>query len=717
MIRYEDIQEKVESYLPEVDYDLLRRAYVFSAMEHKGQVRQSGEPYLIHPLSVADILAGLKLDVTSVAVGLLHDVLEDTLTTREVLDAYFGKEIADLVEALSKISRIHYSSKEQQQADNFRRMMLAMTGDIRVIFVKLADRLHNMRTLEYLTPEQQMRISRETIEIYAPLAHRLGIGKIRTELEDLSLRYVDPEGYKNLMKQLERKRKISEEFIKEIQDSICTKLAAQRIEAEIHGRVKHLYSIYNKMKRQGVDVEQVYDYVAFRVLAPTVQDCYAALGIIHSEWRPVPGRIKDFIAMPKPNMYQSLHTSVITDKGQLFEVQIRTPDMHRIAEDGIAAHWKYKEGRSASDSDDSNVQWLRQLLEWQQEQRDPREFLKLVKVDLYPQEVYAFTPKGDVKSLPRGATPIDFAYAIHTEVGNRCVGARINGKLVPLRTPLTNGDIIEILTSPGQHPKRDWLNLTVTSRARSKIRHFLSVAERRHSVDLGRSLLEKELRRCRARFSQVLQSPAMAKYLTSSGHGTPEDLFAAIGYGKVVASQVVQKVIPQPTAETPRKSGLGGVVRRALGLAGGGPAVKVKGLDDLMVVLARCCKPVRGETIVGYITRGKGVSVHAERCPNVEKLLLSPERRIEVSWDRAGEEQYEVQVHVHSEDRKGILAKITSVIASEGLNIKNIEARARDDHSGQMDFWVEVHEIAQLRRLLDKLRKVPGVRGAERMTR
>ena len=717
MIRYEDIQGKVESYLPEADYDLLRRAYVFSAMEHKGQVRQSGEPYLSHPLSVADILADLKLDVTSVSVGLLHDVLEDTLTTREVLDAYFGKEIADLVEALSKISRIHYSSREQQQADNFRRMMLAMTGDIRVIFVKLADRLHNMRTLEYLTPEQQMRISRETIEIYAPLAHRLGIGKIRTELEDLSLRYVDPEGYKNLMKRLERKRKVSEEFIREIHDTIRTRLADQQIEAKIHGRVKHLYSIYNKMKRQGVDVEEVYDYVAFRVLAPTVQDCYAALGIIHSEWRPVPGRIKDFIAMPKPNMYQSLHTSVITDKGQPFEVQIRTPDMHRIAEEGIAAHWKYKEGRSASDSDDSNVQWLRQLLEWQQEQRDPREFLKLVKVDLYPQEVYAFTPKGDVKSFPRGATPIDFAFAIHTEVGNHCVGARINGKLVPLRTPFTTGDIIEILTSSGQQPKRDWLNLVVTSRARSKIRHFLSLVERRNSVDLGRSLLEKELRRCRARFSHVLQSPAMAKYLTSCGHGTPEDLFAAIGYGKVVASQVVQKVLPQQTAEASKKSGLGGVVRRALGLAGGGPAVKVKGLDDLMVVLARCCKPVRGETIVGYITRGKGVSVHAERCPNVERLLLSPERRIEVSWDRAGEEQYEVQVRVRSEDRKGILAKITSVIANEGLNIKNIEARAREDRSGQTDFWVEVHEIAQLRRLLGKLRKVPGVRGADRMTR
>jgi GTP pyrophosphokinase len=715
MIRYEDIQEKVESYLPDADLDLLRRAYVFSAMEHRGQVRSSGEPYLIHPLSVAAILADLKLDHTSVAVGLLHDVLEDTLTSRQALEQYFGREIAELVEALSKISRIQFSSREEQQAESFRKMMLAMTGDIRVILVKLADRLHNMRTLEHLSPEQQQRIARETLEIYAPIANRLGIGRIRAELEDLSLRFLDPQGYRSLMEKLEQKRKVSEEFIREIRDTIGARLQESGLQAEIHGRVKHLHSIYTKMRKQGIDVDQVYDYVAFRIITPTMRDCYSALGVIHSQWRPVPGRFKDFIAMPKPNMYQSLHTSVITDKGQPFEVQIRTLDMHRIAEEGIAAHWKYKEGRATSDKDDRNVQWLRQLLEWQQEQRDPREFLKLVKVDLYPEEVYAFTPKGDVKSLPRGATSIDFAYAIHTEVGNRCVGVRINARLVPLRTPLQNGDIVEILTSPGQQPKRDWLNIAVTSRARSKIRHWLNLNERQKSLDLGRSLLEKELRRYRAKLAPALESKALREFMASSGHGSVDDLLSAIGYGKLTATQVVQAVLPPDSMQPRRESRLGGAVRRALGLGAPGFAVKVKGIDEVMVYRARCCNPIRGEAIVGYITRGKGVSVHAERCPNVERLLMNPERRIAVSWDKPGAEQYEVQVRVQSEDRRGLLAKITSVIADAEVNIKNVEARTFENQRGQIDLWLEVREIVLLEKLLERLRGIEGVHEAERV--
>jgi GTP pyrophosphokinase len=715
MIRFEDILEKVESYLPDADVDLLRRAYVFSAKEHKGQVRRSGEPYLNHPLGVADILADLRLDPVSVVVGLLHDVLEDTLTTPPTLEALFGREIASLVDSLSKISRIHFSSREEQQAESFRKMMLAMTGDIRVILVKLADRLHNMRTLDFLDPPQRQRIALETLEIYAPIANRLGIGKIRAELEDLALRHLDPQGYQTLLERLEKRRKVSEEFIRSIRDTIRARLEEAGLQAEIQGRVKHLYSIYSKMKRQGIDVDQVYDYVAFRVVAPTVRDCYSALGVIHSQWRPVPGRFKDFIAMPKPNMYQSLHTSVITDKGQPFEVQIRTADMHRTAQEGIAAHWKYKEGRAASERDEHSVQWLRQILEWQQEHRDPREFLKLVKVDLYPEEVYAFTPKGDVKSLPRGATPVDFAYAIHTEVGNRCVGARINGKLVPLRTPLQNGDIVEILTAPGQRPKRDWLNVAVTSRARSKIRHFLSVFERQQSVDLGRSLLEKEARKHRLKMAQVLESPSLGDFLTATGHGSVEDLLAAVGYGKVTAGQVLSRVVPSQEMEKPRESRLGGAVRRALGLGGRGFAVRVKGIDEVMVYRARCCNPIRGEAIVGYITRGKGVSVHAERCSNVERLLMNPERRIEVSWDRAGGDLYEVQVRVDSEDRKGLLARITSVIAEAEVNIKNVEARTFEDQRGQIDLWLEVKEIGHLEKLLDRLRGIDGVRAVDRL--
>jgi GTP diphosphokinase / guanosine-3',5'-bis(diphosphate) 3'-diphosphatase len=491
LIRFEDIQERVQEYMPGADMEFLRRAYVFSAMEHRGQVRSSGEPYLTHPLEVAYILADLRLDLTCVVAGLLHDVIEDTLTTREVLEEYFGKDIAHLVEGLSKISRISFTSREEAQAENFRKMMLAMVDDIRVILVKLADRLHNMRTLEHLSPRQQERIALETMEIYAPIANRLGMGKIKTELEDLAIRYLDPPGYASLMGALEEKRKVSKTFINEIRKTLEAKLAEQGIPCEITGRVKHFYSIYKKLRVQGIDVSQVYDYVAFRIITPSVKDCYAALGTIHSIWRPVPGRIKDFIAMPKPNMYQSLHTSVITEKGQPFEVQIRTPEMHAIAEEGIAAHWKYKEGKAPRGEVDTNIQWLRQIMEWQQELHDPREFLKMVKVDLYPEEVYAFTPQGQVKSFPRGATPVDFAYSVHTEVGHQCVGARVNGKLVPLKTPLQNGDIVEILTTPTHRPSQDWLNFVKTSRARSKIRQWLNVDRRSSSIELGRTLLER----------------------------------------------------------------------------------------------------------------------------------------------------------------------------------------------------------------------------------
>src|SRR5881397_3902705 len=548
MIRFEDIQEKVETYMKGADLDLLRKAYVFSAKEHKGQTRSSGEPYLTHPLSVAFILADLKLDLTCIVAGLLHDLLEDTLTSREAVEEHFGKDIAHVVEGLTKISRISFNSREQQQAESFRKMMLAMVDDIRVVLVKLADRLHNMRTLEHLSPRQQERIARETLDIYAPIANRLGMAKIKNELEDLALKHLDPAGHQGLVQAMEEKRGVTDEFIREIQSTLKSELDKAGIACDIRGRRKHLYSIYRKIKRQQIDVGEVYDYIAFRILTSSVKDCYGALGIIHGLWRPVPGRIKDFIAMPKPNMYQSLHTSVMSDKGQPFEVQLRTQDMHRIAEEGIAAHWKYKEGKGARDSD-ANIQWLRQIMEWQQELKDPREFLNMVKVDLYPEEVYCFTPQGQVRSFPRGATPIDFAYSIHTEVGHRCVGARINGKLQPLRTEIQNGDIVEILSSPNHHPSQDWLTIARTPRARAKIRQWLNVDRRNRSVDLGKTVCDREFKRFRFNLKKHLADGGrLTPALQGLGCPSLDDFYAAVGYGKLAPRALIERLDPTARA-------------------------------------------------------------------------------------------------------------------------------------------------------------------------
>ncbi len=712
MIRFEDIQEEVVSYLPDADLEFLRRAYVFSAMEHRGQVRSSGEPYLTHVLEVAHILAQLRLDLTCVVAGLLHDVIEDTLTTREVLEEYFGKDIAHLVEGLSKISRIAFTSREEAQAENFRKMMLAMVDDIRVILVKLADRLHNMRTLEHLAPRQQERIARETMEIYAPIANRLGMGKIKSELEDLALPYLDPAGYASLVGALEERRKLSDDFIGEIRRTLEAKLAEQGIRCEISGRVKHLYSLYKKLRVQGIDVGEVYDYLAFRILTPTVKDCYAALGTIHSIWRPVPGRIKDFIAMPKPNMYQSLHTSVMSDKGQPFEVQIRTPEMHRIAEEGIAAHWKYKEGKKVKAGEDPNIQWLRQIMEWQQEMRDPREFLKLVKVDLYPEEVYAFTPQGQVKSFPRGATAVDFAYSIHTEVGHHCYGARVNGKLVPLKTALSNGDIVEILTSPSHRPSQDWLSFVVTSRARSKIRQWLNTDRRDSSIQLGKSLVDRELKRFRISQKILHGDGKLTAALGEMGFPSLDDYFAAVGYGKVSVRQLVSRLVPETELREPSESKITTAVKKVLGF---GPAsVKVRGLDDVMVYLAKCCGPIRGEPIVGYITRGKGVSVHSQKCPNVERLLYDPERRIEVIWAGDKEAKFQVRLNIFSEDRQGVLARVTSAIAEEESNISNVSAKTFEGQKGQIILTLDISDLGHLERIVQRLKGIRGVHHVER---
>jgi GTP diphosphokinase / guanosine-3',5'-bis(diphosphate) 3'-diphosphatase len=717
MIRFEDLLERIRSYTTDEEREFLRRAYVFSALEHKGQVRHSGEPYLVHPLEVASILADMRLDPVAIAAGLLHDVVEDTLTTIEKIQEHFGPEVAHVVEGVTKISAIPFSSSEERQAENFRKMLLAMVDDIRVILVKLADRLHNMRTLSHMPPDRQVRTAQETQDIYAPIANRLGMSKIKNELEELSFKYLDPEGYQALTTKVENRRNAAEVEIEDLKKTILAKLGEAQVPVkDVNGRLKRLYSISQKLKRQRIELDQVYDFVAIRVITDSVKDCYATLGIIHQTWSPVPGRIKDFIAMPRPNGYQSLHTSVISERGFPFEVQIRTEEMHRHAEEGIAAHWKYKEGRIGDQRDERYFQWMRQLLEEQQEVRDPHEFIQNLKVDLYPEEVYIFTPKGQVKAFPRGATPIDFAYAIHTDIGHQCVGARVNSKMVPLRTRLRNGDIVEIVTSTGHQPSRDWLNFVVTSRARNKIKHFVQGEERARSIELGRRLLEKEARRFDLSPTTLFDSEPFKRL--SADYGPGDELFAEIGYGKVQPRKVLARLVPQAELkEKTADAGAATAVRRAGGTPGGGEdRIKVRGIDDLMVVRARCCNPIRGESIVGYITRGKGVSVHSASCSNVTNLLYDPERRIEVEWDtEADASRYIVRLTMQVEDRKGILADVSSRIAAINTNITNVEATgADDDHRGRINMAVEIKDVKHLEKVIKLLRGVEGVLDVER---
>jgi GTP pyrophosphokinase len=719
MIRFETLLEKVRSYSPDADLELLRRAYVFSAMEHKGQVRHSGEPYLIHPLEVADFLADMKLDVVAVSAGLLHDVVEDTLTTPERISELFGTEVAHIVEGVTKIGAIPFSSSEERQAENFRKMLLAMVDDIRVILVKLADRLHNMRTLHHLPEERRIKIAQETLDIYAPIANRLGMSKVKNELEELAFKYLEPKAYEALRLRVEKRRRATEGLIEELKKTVSAKLAEAQVPViEIDGRIKRLFSIHQKLKRQKIELDQVYDMVALRIVTQSVKDCYGALGIIHQTWSPVPGRIKDFIAMPRPNGYQSLHTSVISERGVPFEVQIRTADMHRTAEDGIAAHWKYKEGRVGAGRDEQYFVWLRQLLEWQQEVRDPQEFLQNLKIELYPEEVYIFTPRGEVKALPRDATPVDFAYAIHTDVGHQCVGARVNGKMVPLRARLRNGDIVEIVTTPGHKPSRDWLNFVVTSRARNKIKHYIHSEEKERSLELGRKLFDKEAKRFGLNVKTLTEPDTMARVLSEYGFGKADELYAALGYGKLSPRTVLAKFFPQQELkEAPPEGGIASVVRRVLG-NNGDDKITVHGIDDLMVFRARCCNPIRGEKIVGYVTRGKGVSVHAATCSNVLNLLYDPERRIAVEWDKGKDgAPYTVRLTIQVEDRKGILADVTSKIAGINTNIRNVEATSDADQRGRIDMTVEISDVKHLQKVIKSLRSIAGVVDVERASR
>jgi GTP pyrophosphokinase len=714
MLRFEDITGVVQGYRPGEDLTLLRRAYDFCAIRHADQKRLSGEPFIVHPLEVVQILAEMKLDVVCLAAGMLHDVVEDTGTTRGTIETEFGAEVARIVEGVTKIGRIKFMSREEQQAENFRKMVLAMVDDIRVVLVKLADRLHNMRTLEYLPPEKQERIARETLDIYAPIAHRLGMGKVRGELEDLAFKFLEPDAYLEVKKEVESRRKVDEGFLSEVRELVNAKMKEHSIPARIEGRIKRLYSIRQKLLRQHVPLEQVYDLLAVRIITDSVRNCYAALGVIHNTWRPVPGRIKDFIAIPRPNLYQSLHTSVIGPRGQPFEVQIRTEEMHRVAEEGIAAHWKYKDikdGTAVATRDEERFAWLRHLVEWQQDMGDPGEFLSTLKIDLYPEEVYTFTPKGKVIVLPRDASPIDFAYAIHSEVGHRCVGAKVNGRIVPLKSKLRNGDIVEIVTQAHHNPSRDWLAIVKTSRARNKIKHWVNVAQRGQAVEIGKRLLEKEARKYDVTLKKVNEED-YARVARDNGCTTADDLHAGIGYGKFSARQVLARLVPSAQLETAHPSRLT-TVKRALGISGD-TAVQVHGHDDLMVYRAKCCNPIRGEEITGYITRGKGIAVHAKHCPNVQNLLYDSDRRIEVQWVGPKYSLYPVKLTLFARDRQGLLADVTGAIADVHSNIQDIEVRT-DDSQAHIEVTVDIVDMEHLEKVVSSLRKVKGVYQVERV--
>jgi guanosine-3',5'-bis(diphosphate) 3'-pyrophosphohydrolase len=722
MIRFDDVIEKVRALTPDADTDLLRRAYAFSAEEHRGQVRRSGEPYLVHPVAVAHILADLRLDVVAIAAGLLHDIVEDTPTSIERIRDLFGEPVAHVVEGVTKLSALQFASSEERQAESFRKMLMAMVDDIRVILVKLADRLDNMRTLQHLPEDRRARIAEETRDIYAPIANRLGMSKIKNELEELAFRHLEPAAYEELREKVETMRVATEGSIDTLSRQLEAKLADAQIEVvKIDGRIKRLWSIHQKVQRQSIALDQVYDFIALRVITKSVKDCYGVLGIIHQMWSPVPGRFKDFIAMPRPNGYQALHTSVLGDRGLPFEVQIRTEEMHQVAEEGIAAHWKYKEGRVGADRDEQYFNWLRRLLELQQEVRDPQEFMQNLRIELYPEEVYIFTPKGQVKSLLRGSTPVDFAYAIHTDVGHQCVGARVNGRMVPLRTTLNNGDIVEIVTQAGHTPSRDWLNFAATSRARHKIRHFIHGEEKARSIELGRRLLDKELRRFTID-RNLVNDEVIAKIAGEFSAQRADDVFAGLGYGKITARALLTRLVGQEALRERSSEGVSPStqVRRPVTASGAGGAdqkIKVRGIDDLMVFRARCCNPIRGERIVGYITRGKGVSVHSASCSNVVNLLFDPDRRIDVEWDTGQDTPYTVRLKISVEDRRGILADVSSRIADIETNIKDVEATVSGDHRGSIRMTVEISDLKHLEKVMRSIRDVEGVLAVERAAR
>jgi GTP pyrophosphokinase len=733
MVRIENIIGKVEENHPQADVELIRRAYLFSALHHRGQTRASGEPYLVHPLAVADLLADMRLDEISVSTGLLHDVVEDTLVNLETLRSTFGDEITKLVDGLTKIAHISNLSKEDQQAENVRKMVLAMTTDVRVVLIKLADRLHNMRTMEFLKPEKRERISQETLDIYAPIAHRLGMGKLRSELEDLSFQNLYPEDYRKLSAEVDARRPELEAMLEKITGTIKDNLTENDVEfVAVQGRVKRLYSLWKKLKKRKLAIDQVFDLIAARIITGNdKKDCYVALSVIHDIWTPVPERFKDWIAIPRDNLYQSLHTSVIGEGGHAFEVQIRTEEMHQIAEEGVAAHWKYKEKKLGKHEDDQNLDELRKtverlllpLVEETSELKDSQDFIESLKLDLYPKDVYAFTPMGKVIQLPRGATPIDFAYMIHSEVGDKCTGAKIGGRIVPLKTEIQNGDVIEILTTPSSHPTRDWLNYVVTSKARNRIRHWISEQQRVESIEMGRKLLSTEAEKFRLTAKKVIGDEENLKRIANEyGLGRIEDLLASIGYGKTLPRNVIAKYLgadkfaeldPEKKKETTFQSGVK-AVKKFIGM--GEDAIIVKGVDNLLVTRARCCNPLRGEEIVGYISLGKGIVVHNKRCKNVQALMVNKDRIVEVEWAKSDDKQIQaVRLLATTENRTGMLAGITNAIAEIKTGIRDASARISRDNQGLIEVTIEVFDKKHLDKVTTAIKNVSGVIDVERV--
>lgn len=721
MLKLADLVDRIRAYHPNADVEIVSRAYEYSARAHEGQKRKSGDPYFIHPASVAGIITDLKLDIASVCAGLLHDVVEDTLATTEDIEREFGPEIAFLVDGVTKLSKINFTSKEDRQAENFRKMVVAMARDIRVLLVKLCDRLDNMRTLDFMKPEAQERIARETMDIYAPLANRLGISRFKAELEDLSFKYLEPLAYQALNQKITKSKAQREKYITDVCKTLSARLAEQGFAAEVTGRAKHLYSIYRKMRAQDCDFEQVYDVIAFRAIVESVADCYATLGVIHSKWTPIPGRFKDYVALPKPNMYQSLHTTVIGPGRERIEIQIRTHEMHRVAEHGIAAHWKYKERLSGGvdPQEAARFAWVKQLLEFQNELKDPAEFLESVKVDLFTDEVYVFTPKGDVRVFPRGATPIDFAYGIHSQVGDHCIGARVNGAIVPLRFKLRNGDVVEVMTSANQHPSKDWLEHVVTGRARSRIRGYLRAEQRERSLKLGRELLEKQLHSRGISLQRLLKSTdELQRLLQESRVSTADELFINIGYGKVAIDDVIEHLCPKsdeaPVGKPPaelRESAIESLVRKVTRKDSGG--IRLNGINDVLVRYARCCNPLPGDEIIGFITRGRGVSVHRRGCPKA--FDTDPERRVEISWEAKAKIDRPVQLRVTTRNRPGILATVGQTFSAQGINISEATCRTGDDGRAVNTFTFVCGDLTQLKGVMRALQKIEGVVGVDRV--
>jgi GTP pyrophosphokinase len=713
MIRLNDITSKVLTYYPNADVALIEKAYVYSAQVHKGQVRLSGEPYLSHPLEVAGILTNMKMDEVTIAAGLLHDTVEDTLAESKDIERLFGKEVATIVDGVTKISKIHFLSKETQQAENIRKMILAMASDIRVLLVKLADRLHNMQTLGFQPPEKQEAIAKETLDVYAPLAARMGIYWVKSTLEDLSLFYLEPKIYEDIRMGIAQRRELQKKFIEDTKEVLEKKLNEANIKATIKGRPKHFFSIYQKMMEQNLNIEQVYDILALRIIVSAVKDCYEVLGLIHSMWKPVSGRFKDYISLPKANMYQSLHTTVIASLGERMEIQIRTWEMDKLAEEGIAAHWRYKEGYKSGKEIQEKYTWMKQLMEWQKSPTSPKEFLETVRLDLFKSEVYVFTPKGDVKEFPSGATPVDFAYNIHSEVGNRCIGAKANERIVPLNYQLKNGDIVCILTSKNHKPSKDWLKFVKTSTARTRIRQWIKKEEREDSIIIGKDILEKELKKFHLGLSRQFKTEQLLNVAPTFSLKTSEEVLANIGYGKISAKQVLNRLIPQLKIKEDKAEGFVQKIVHRIKRKKTDKGIKVKGMSDMLVRFGKCCQPLPGQPVIGFITRGRGVTVHAKGCRYIRDV--EPDRLVEVEWERSEDMSYLAKLRVSSLSRKGVLADITAVLAQSDANVIDADIQTTIDKKGISTFTVEVSSYNQLRDIVSRIKRIREVLKVERI--